>query len=133
MKNPNSIFTLLLMFLCMGSIFAQEDSTEAREINNSSLQMKNQEEGSHSEANKNDYLGEAIYIVEADGKQFQTTDKDEFMPYVTNEQIESIHVYNDSKAVEKYGNEGKNGVVQVILKEGVLNSLPEPVQAKFKH
>ncbi|WP_299257610.1 M56 family metallopeptidase [uncultured Aquimarina sp.] len=52
-------------------------------------------------------------LIFVDGKKINHTEFEE----IKHKQIESVNVYKAEKAIEKYGNEAKNGVVEVILKK----------------
>ena len=53
-----------------------------------------------------------------DGKRVDST----ILSKINPQQIESINVLKDSSAFAKYGDEGKNGVVEIITKSGALKN-----------
>lgn len=55
---------------------------------------------------------EPLFIV--DGKEFDRDVTGELNP----DDIERVHVWKGEKAIEKFGNKGKNGVVEITLKKG---------------
>jgi hypothetical protein len=48
------------------------------------------------------------------------------------ESIESMNVLKGKDATDKYGVQGSNGVIQIQLKEGFFEKLPEEIKTKFK-
>lgn len=56
-----------------------------------------------------------LYLV--DGKEISKTEFDKIDP----NSIESISVWKGQRAIDKYGDRGKDGVVEIILKKNYLN------------
>lgn len=80
------IISLLLCFICFMTVQAQEKQI--------------------SVANKI----EPLYVVDGE-KQTSFTFKD-----LNPDDIETISVWKDKSAIERYGDEGKNGVIEIITK-----------------
>ena len=73
-----------------------------------------------------------LYVVMTDGKELNTKNEHEFKPYISPDNIESIKVLKYAESSKKYGDAAKNGVIQIVLKEGTFTLFPKMIQKQFK-
>ncbi len=59
-----------------------------------------------------------------------STDEKLNLSFIDPNSIESVHVFKDKEAIEKYGANGKNGVVIISFK--AFDRMPLAIQEKFK-
>ena len=50
---------------------------------------------------------------------------------INSRSIQSIHVLRDQQAIDKYGDNGKNGVVVIAVEKSKAGLLPVEVRRKF--
>jgi hypothetical protein len=74
------------------------------------IQLKDNNDGIQITAVHNQIPGESLYIV--DGKERPSSEVKSIPPA----HIESINVLKGESAVKKYGDKGKNGVIEITLK-----------------
>ena len=68
------------------------------------------------------FLNETKPLYVVDGKKMPELKMIELNPSL----IKSMNVLKDKPATDKYGEEGKNGVVEVFLKKDVNDTIPRP-------
>ena len=59
------------------------------------------------------YIGDTVPLYIVDGKKMSKTEFDK----IEHNEIASINVYKSHQAIEKYGEEACNGVIELILKK----------------
>lgn len=67
-------------------------------------------------------VNDTMPLLIVDGKKMPELKIDELNPTL----IKSINVLKDKPATDKYGEEGKNGVLEIILKKDVNDTMPKP-------
>ena len=82
-------------------------------------------------------LGQAFYIIKGDNKQTELFDipketAESTLTSINPKWIKSIDIYKGQKAIDLYGDKGKNGVIIVQLKRGRLEKLPKDIKDRFK-
>ncbi|MBA5629693.1 DUF6146 family protein [Moheibacter lacus] len=93
---------LIFLLLIPAIAFAQQDSLRLDEKSSGKI---------GTEVQPSSPSTKPLYFVE--GKLIQESEVEKINP----DEIESINVLKGEKAIEKYGDEGKNGVIEIILKK----------------
>jgi hypothetical protein len=78
-----------------------------------------------------------LFIVKLEGKSFEirsdeTKSPENFLKEIDPNWIESIEVFKDEKAKERFGDKGYAGVVVVDLKKESINKMPVEFSNRFK-
>ena len=112
---------LLSFLLCIGNVVLAQE-TIPQSINRVSVQT----------------VGDSpLFIVKLDERSFEirateTKTSESFLKEIDPNWIESIEVFKDEKAKEKFGDKGYAGVVVVDLKKESANKMPAEFSNRFK-
>jgi hypothetical protein len=63
------------------------------------------------------YIGDSVPLYIVDGKEISKNEMDKIDP----KEIASMNVWKGPQAIEKYGDKGKDGVIEITLKKNNLN------------
>ncbi len=115
---------ILLPFLLLGAVPVFGQETQTMDFQSSKIYGTGLEKSS-------------LVIIKADNKRTQfywnsQSPNDSAFSSIKPDWIDSIDVIKGQNAVDRFGEEGANGVIVLTLKEGTLQKLPGDVKDLFK-
>lgn len=130
-KGDKKINELTITYTDGSSETLTETEAMKRGLLNNNASRENQKEKQsgvviRSGSASGDTTKQPLYIV--DGKEIS---KDE-MSRINPNEIESINVIKDATATDKYGEKGKNGVIEITMKNGGNSVTQEKIEKVFE-
>lgn len=130
-KGDKKINELTITYTDGSSETLTETEAMKRGLLNNNASRENQKEKQsgvviRSGSASRDTTKQPLYIV--DGKEIS---KDE-MSRINPNEIESINVIKDATATDKYGEKGKNGVIEITMKNGGNSVTQEKIEKVFE-
>ena len=66
------------------------------------------------------------------GDNYQGTFKNSNLDFIKPDWINSIHVNKGNDAIKKYGKKASEGAIEIIMKNGLFDSIPKEIRRSFQ-